>query len=39
VSHGLVKDDRVPPNAIDWARERKREFEADPALHTHEEEA
>jgi len=35
VSHGLVKEDRVPPKAIDWAVERKRKFEANPALHTH----
>jgi phage-related protein len=36
VSHGVVKEDRVPAKAIDWARERKRRFEADPALHTYE---
>lgn len=36
VSHGLVKEDRVPPRAIDWAVQRKRKFETDPALHTHE---
>lgn len=36
VSHGLVKEDRVPPKAIDWARERKRQFEASPAQHTYE---
>jgi phage-related protein len=36
VSHGLTKEDRVPPKAIDWARERKRRFQADPSLHTYE---
>lgn len=34
LSHGVVKEDRVPPKAIDWARERKKTFEANPALHT-----
>lgn len=36
VSHGLVKEDRVPPKAIDRARERKLRFQADPSLHTYE---
>ena len=36
VSHGLVKEGRVPPMTIDRARERKRKFETNPALHTHE---
>ena len=35
VSHGLVKEDRVPPKEIDWALQRKRKFEADPERHTH----
>jgi phage-related protein len=38
VSHGIVKEGRVPPKAIDWARERKRKFETDPGRHTFEEE-
>lgn len=37
VSHGLVKAAAVPPKAIDWAVERKKKFEQDPARHTHEE--
>jgi phage-related protein len=36
VSHGLVKEDRVPTKAIDWAVQRKRRFDANPDLHTHE---
>lgn len=39
ISHGLAKEDRVPPRAIDRALERKRRFEANPVLHTHEGEA
>ena len=35
VSHGLVKEDRVPPKEIDWALQRKRSFEANPVVHTH----
>jgi phage-related protein len=35
VSHGLVKEDRVPPKEIDWALQRKRNFEANPVVHTH----
>ncbi len=35
VSHGLVKEDRVPPKEIDWALQRKRKFEANPDLHTY----
>lgn len=38
VSHGLVKEDRVPPKAIDKAKQRKQKFEANPALHTYAEE-
>jgi hypothetical protein len=38
VSHGVVKEDRVPPKAIDWAVQRKRKFGANPALHTYQEE-
>ncbi len=38
LSHGLVKEDRVPPKAIDWARERMKKFKANPVLHTYDEE-
>lgn len=38
LAHGLAKEDRVPPKAIDWAVERMGRFKADPARHTHEEE-
>ena len=31
VSHGLVKEETVPPKEIDRAVERKRKFESDPA--------
>ena len=34
VSHGLVKERRVPPKEIDKAIERKEEFERDIAAHT-----
>ena len=37
VSHGLVKERRVPPKEIDTAIKRKKKFEADPLKHTHEE--
>ncbi len=37
VSHGLVKERRVPPKEIATAIKRKRNFEADPLRHTHEE--
>jgi phage-related protein len=37
LAHGLVKEDRVPPKEIDWARERMKRFKANPRLHTHEE--
>ena len=39
ISHGLEKEDRVPPRAIDQALRCRRKFEANPALHTHEGEA
>ena len=35
VAHGLVKEDRIPPRQIDRALRRKRQYEADPELHTH----
>lgn len=37
VSHGLVKERRVPPKEIDKATKRKKKFEADPQKHTHKE--
>jgi hypothetical protein len=37
VSHGIVKEDRVPPVEIDRALERKRRFEANPNKHTYQE--
>lgn len=38
LSHGLVKERRVPPKEIDLAIKRKRRFEENPEAHTHEEE-
>ena len=38
LSHGVVKEDRVPPNEIDRAAERKRQFDHDPTRHTFAEE-
>lgn len=35
LSHGVVKEDRVPPREIDRAVERKARFEANPAAHTY----
>jgi hypothetical protein len=37
VSHGHVKERTVPPREIDRAIERKKRFEANPELHTYEE--
>jgi phage-related protein len=37
VSHGIVKEDRVPPVEIDRAMERRRRFETNPQAHTFEE--
>ena len=37
VSHGLVKERRVPPKEIDKTTKRKKKFEADPKKHTHKE--
>jgi phage-related protein len=37
VSHGLVKEQVVPPKEIDRAVERKKQFEADPPRHTYQE--
>jgi phage-related protein len=38
VSHGLVKEQRVPPKEIDLAIEHKAKFEKEPKKHTHEDE-
>jgi len=37
LSHGLLKERRVPPKEIDLAVERKNRFEAAPEAHTHRE--
>ena len=37
VSHGITKEDRVPPVEIQRAIERRRNFEASPTTHTYEE--
>jgi hypothetical protein len=37
VSHGLLKERAVPSKEIDYAIERKKRFEANPANHTYEE--
>ncbi len=34
ISHGLVKEKKVPPKEIDRAFARKEKFEADPESHT-----
>jgi hypothetical protein len=36
LSHGLTKEDRVPPKEIDQAIARKQAFESDPKTHTYE---
>ncbi len=38
LSHGLVKERRVPPKEIDLAVKRKARFETDPEAHTYREE-
>jgi len=38
LSHGIIKEDRVPPIEIDRAVERKKSFEMNPKAHTYEEE-
>jgi phage-related protein len=35
VSHGLIKEDRVPPKEIELALANKRLFESDPERHTY----
>jgi phage-related protein len=37
VSHGLVKQRVVPPKEIEGAIARKKQFDANPQRHTHEE--
>lgn len=37
LSHGLIKEQIVPPKEIDRAVERKKKFESDPKRHTHQE--
>ena len=37
LSHGLTKEQVVPPREIDRALERKMKFESDPERHTLEE--
>lgn len=37
LSHGLAKERRVPPNEIDRAIKRKRQYQLDPDKHTYEE--
>ena len=37
VSHGIVKESRVPPVEIARAAERRKKFELNPKAHTHEE--
>jgi phage-related protein len=39
VSHGIVKQSAVPPRDIDRAVERKKQFQTNPAKHSHEESA
>lgn len=37
VSHGLAKERVIPPKEIDYAVQRKKQFEANPAKHAYEE--
>ena len=37
VSHGITKEDRVPPVEIARAIERRQQFELNPKVHTYEE--
>ncbi len=37
VSHGVVKEQLVPPREIDRAVERKKRFEGNPSKHTYQE--
>jgi hypothetical protein len=36
LSHGLTKEDRVPPKEIDQAIKRKQALERNPKIHTYE---
>jgi len=38
ISHGLVKENQVPPKEIERAMDRKRKFERNPKAHTYVEE-
>lgn len=37
ISHGIVKEDKVPPKQIDAAIEQMKNFECDPKAHTYQE--
>jgi hypothetical protein len=37
LSHGIIKEDRVPPIEIDRAIQRRKNFEMNPKVHTYEE--
>jgi phage-related protein len=37
LSHGIIKEDRVPPIEIDRAIQRRKNFELNQKAHTHEE--
>ncbi len=37
VSHGIVKEDKVPPKEIDKAIERMKKFQSNPDIHTYKE--
>ena len=37
VSHGIVKEDKVPPKEIDMAIERMEKFQRNPEIHTYKE--
>jgi phage-related protein len=37
VSHGIIKEQKVPPKEIDRAIERRKKFFNDPKKHTYEE--
>lgn len=37
VSHGIMKEQKVPPKEVDLAIKRKRQFEQAPRQHTYEE--
>lgn len=36
LSHGIVKEDKVPPVEIDRAIQRRKKFEMNPEVHTYE---